>query len=339
MKDLNSFWEKPIGKIAMNIVVMFVFFLTMKGYVSFFVSNDDDEIASALTACFFFSIYVGRFVAHLGIDKKKNVSNWLLGLLPLVILITAFISVVFATKLLSHFETYFVLFFSIAFFIFGVAVGMFIKLIRTRIHNQLQIAETSAAHNKSELQLLQSQLSPHFLFNTLNNLYGLSITEHEKLPTLLLKLSELLRYSVYEAKELYVPMKEELSYLKNYIDFEKLRIGERLDLKLDLEEMDNLSHKIAPMMLIVFVENAFKHAKNTHDETIFVEISLKSWGQSLLFLVKNSYDPNEKKQIKNSGFGLENVKKRLELLYPNSHDLQINEVDNSFEIMLRINAR
>lgn len=227
-------------------------------------------------------------------------------------------------------------------FIFNVLLGLFIKVIRLNIKNRIQTAETIAANSKTELQLLQSQLSPHFLFNTLNNMYGISMSEHEKIPPLLLKLSDLLRYSVYDAKELFVPLKEEISYLNNYIDFEKIRIGERLQLTLSMEDVRGLKLKIAPMLLIVFVENAFKHSKNTNNESIAINISLKIWDDSVLFSVKNSQGVKEitaNTLNKNSGLGLANVKKRLELLYPNQYDLQIDDSEESYRVMLRLNLK
>ena len=224
-------------------------------------------------------------------------------------------------------------------FLESLLIGLLIKLIREKIKRQIIRAETKAENSKSELQLLQSQLSPHFLFNTLNNLYGLSLHEQEKLPPLLLKLSELLRYSVYEAKELYVPIREEIDYLKNYIEFEKLRIGNRLDLKMELEEISDSKVKIAPMMLIVFVENAFKHSKDTQDERVFVDIGLKRWGNSILFRVKNSFQTQEKEENGVGGLGLKNVKKRLDLLYANAHELQIAKTENNFEVNLRLHVK
>ena len=136
---------------------------------------------------------------------------------------------------------------------------------------------------------------------------------------MLLKLSELLRYSVYDAKDAFVPLKDELNYLKNYIEFEKIRIGDRLELKVEIENFNAESISIAPMMLVVFVENAFKHAKNNLNEKMQIEISMKLWINQLLFAVKNSYrDLGTPDTInKHSGFGLQSTIKRLELLHPN----------------------
>ncbi|MBZ0097726.1 MAG: histidine kinase, partial [Taibaiella sp.] len=211
-----------------------------------------------------------------------------------------------------------------------------IKTVRSLAEQELLEAKNSAAHSESELRLLQSQLSPHFLFNTLNNLYGLSLTQHEKIPPLLLKLSDLLRYSVYDTNEAFVSLKDELGYINNYIEFEKIRLGERLVLKMDIDMPAGDNTKIAPMLLIVFIENAFKHSKNTYDKKVFVDISLKTWNDLVLFAVKNSYGKEEKTFNKNSGFGLDNVRKRLELIYPGTHKLDIKDTSGSYSVMLHL---
>jgi sensor histidine kinase YesM len=210
------------------------------------------------------------------------------------------------------------------FFLIGIISGMLLKLVRVTMQQQVQEAQTIAEQKQGELELLQSQLSPHFLFNTLNNLYGISITRHEQVPELLLKLSDLLRYTVYETKRPFVPLWEELAYIKNYIDFENMRMSDRLVLQTDLEVVNNKNILVAPMVLIVFVENAFKHTRNTLDATIRVSISLKLAGNNILFSVRNSYSDvksNHSISGESSGIGLQNTMKRLTLLYGNTYKL------------------
>jgi sensor histidine kinase YesM len=295
--------------------------------------------AFVFTLVFFALLYGGRYVSRIWFAGSKAISKKLL-IQFAVFLITCLLLMIFVIQIRSSNGVPFFIAFVFLFLVFSFSLGVFIKLTRSFIQSQIQIAEISAANSKSELQLLQYQLSPHFLFNTLNNLYGISISEHEKMPALLLKLSELLRYSVYDAKELYVPLKGELAYLNNYIEFEKLRIGDRLELKTDIEEIRGENIKISPMLLIVFVENAFKHSKNTNDEHVFISISLKLWNGSILFAIKNSFrNANNEGNIinNNCGLGLENVKKRLDLLYPNQYDLNITEEkENIYTVNLRL---
>jgi LytS/YehU family sensor histidine kinase len=236
-----------------------------------------------------------------------------------------------------------ILFIGLPFTSLCLSLGAIAKLIRTTIKNQLVEAKAVAEQSQSELRFLQNQLSPHFLFNTLNNMYGLSLTQHEKVPGLLLKLSDLLRYSVYDAKELYVPLKNEMAYIKDYIEFEKIRIGDKLELNTSFEEPIDPLITIAPLLLIVFIENAFKHSKNTTEQKIYLTITLKTWANSILFSVRNSSNGNAKNNNKllneNSGFGLENVTKRLDLLYKDKYDLKIENHDSYYDVMLQLKWR
>jgi sensor histidine kinase YesM len=304
-------------------------------------SNLDEAVAVALTVFFLSAIFTGRYLAELAIVQFKNLQK-----LAFVILVVLLVSTFGLMALLGlevdESRALIVLIAWILFMVSSAAIGMLIKVVRTIGGKEIREARSEAAHSKSELHLLQSQLSPHFLFNTLNNLYGLSITQHEKIPPLLLKLADLLRYSVYDAGEMFVPLKDELAYIENYIEFEKIRIGDRLELVTDIEKVTETSLRIAPMLLIVFVENAFKHSKNTADEKIYIDISLKTWNGLILFAVKNSRG-SAKEEVKifekSSGFGLPNVTKRLELLYPKEHDLTIKQEPASYQVILRLNAK
>lgn len=305
------------------------------------VSNDE-AVATAITVFFMAAIFVGRYFAELLIIRIKNLRN--IALFVLSVLIVSCI-VLFA-QLAFPFDgspALHILLYWLPFLISSVALGMLIKVVRTIGKKELQEARSMAAHSQSELHLLQSQLSPHFLFNTLNNLYGLSITQHEKIPPLLLKLADLLRYSVYDSNEIFVPLKDELAYIDNYIEFEKIRIGDRLELTTDIEKILDSNIKIAPMLLIVFIENAFKHSKNTADDLIYIDISLKTWNNLVLFSIKNSRNKSTEEENKilnkNSGFGLVNVKKRLQLLYPNDHELTIEEDTTTYQVILRLKVK
>jgi sensor histidine kinase YesM len=228
------------------------------------------------------------------------------------------------------------------FYVTGVVAGMLLKLIRVTVEKQVEEAQAATEQKQSELNLLQSQLSPHFLFNTLNNLYGISIAQHERLPDLLLKLSDLLRYSVYESKKSFVPLAEELAYINNYIEFEKIRISDRLLLKSDMEVVDSGGIMVAPMVLIVFTENAFKHAKNTLDQKIYIDISLTISGNFIVFSVRNSSGAAADKYRlpdESSGLGLINTVKRLDLLYGNEYTLKQVAQDDVYTVDLRLKIK
>ena len=317
-------------------------YIITHSYVDSLHIHEDEMTATGATACFLAGIFSGRYIAHIWTSRLAAVPSWMLAVLVLSII--ACVSWLFFHAdfpLDNRAGINFLLFF-LPFIAISIALGMLIKTVRVIAQKQLDAARAGEAHSKSELHLLQSQISPHFLFNTLNNMYGLSITQHEKLPPLLLKLSELLRYSVYDATEMYVPLKDELAYINNYIEFEKIRIGDRLMLTTAFEEGIAATIKIAPMLLIVFIENAFKHAKNSADDKIFIEISLRTWGNLILFSVKNSQ--RRQKEIvtvadRNSGFGLASVNKRLELLYHGAYELATENDETFYSVMLQLKMR
>jgi len=314
--------------------------------ISFYVraiSVQDDEVVSTIGTAFFLgSVFFGRYMGQSWLHRGGKVSYEILTALGVTVIICIAWIFYHGDRPFVNRPALNLLMYWLPFLIASLFLGIFVKLARHIGQNELKEAQTLAAHSQSELHLLQSQLSPHFLFNTLNNLYGLSITQHEKIPPLLLKLSDLLRYSVYDSAETFVPLKDELAYVDNYIEFEKIRIGDRLMLKADIEKVSDSSIKIAPMLLIVFIENAFKHSKNTADEKIYIDISLKIWGNSILFYTKNSHQKKEEEISvinKSSGFGLANVTKRLQLLYPKQHELEIEKEETSYIVNLKLKMK
>ena len=218
-----------------------------------------------------------------------------------------------------------------------MALGAGAKIARAVIKQQLTEANLLRLHKESELNLLVSQLSPHFLFNTLNNIYGLAIQGDQQVPDYLVKLSMLLRYSVYLSNERIVSLGREVDYLQNYIDFESIRIGEKLQLTVSVDAI-NTELPVAPMLLVPFIENAFKHSKNAASQPIKIDIQLTSSGSVIDLVVRNSYKHASKDNDpgQSGGMGLQNVRKRLALLYPGKHDLTIENDDAYFMARLRI---
>jgi sensor histidine kinase YesM len=332
-----------VVQIVLNIFVAIVVFSLSRFFFEKKMSDDNaTTTALCVTIVFISGIYAGKFMSLIWINKGRKVMNRAIFILPLIIFLFGFFSLAFAVAVVRDQKTEMLFLGAPLLFITTAATGMLIKIVRAKVKLELQTAHISAAHSQTELHLLQEQLSPHFLFNTLNNLYGISLSQHEKIPALLLKLSELLRYSVYDAKEPYVLLKDEVAYLNNYIEFEKIRIGDKLNLTIEIDDVSTSKVRIAPMLLIVFLENAFKHSKNTIESKIHIYIGLKIWGNSVLFSVKNSYNTSARKSESfqgSSGLGLVNVNKRLELLYPNGYDLKIEDENDFYTVMLRVNAK
>jgi LytS/YehU family sensor histidine kinase len=344
MKEEKDIFQFFGGRLyfGLALILSIPVFMAVQSYVRSIHVAEDEAVSFASTVCFMVGVFTGRYISQVWASRLTTVPPTLLVGLPfLIVTCTAWLFFHADFPLEGRVAINLMLFW-VPFAVISIATGVLVKLVHTSTQNQLKEAQNEAAHSKSELNLLQSQLSPHFLFNTLNNLYGLSITEHQKIPPLLLKLSELLRYSVYDAGEIYVPLKNELAYIDNYLQFEKLRIGDRLMLSTDIEDMIADDIKIAPMLLIVFVENAFKHSKNTATPEIFVDIKLKTWGRNILFSVKNTYEKAEEGNTilgSRGGVGLPNVKKRLELLYPNSHELHVHNDEMFYTVELQLKMR
>ncbi len=174
---------------------------------------------------------------------------------------------------------------------------------------------------QAELMHLKSQVNPHFFFNTLNNLYGLVELDTAKAQQLILKLSDMMRYSIYEGQNDWVTLADEITYLENYMDLHKMRYHKEITIRFDVDAEDR-SIKIMPLLFIIMVENAFKHGVEKLRKDAFVYIRLKATLQHVDFEIENNFDADE--QSGNQGIGLNNLKKRLELVYLNKHELEIS---------------
>lgn len=295
---------------------------------------------SAITDCFFFlfCIYTGRWLCNIYLKQKLL---FFLCYTPIVISGLALIKYLLFKYIFHHPAADF---FELSrdvmpFFLVGLVMGILLKFIRTSMQKELRDIRIQTEQKTMEFSLLQSQLSPHFLFNVLNNLYGISIEEHQRVPPLLLKLSALLRYSIYGAKKTFVPLKEELDYIQHYIEFEKIRISDRLHMEMNIEQAIDAGIKIAPLVLIVFVENAFKHARNSPDKKIFISISLRILDNIISFTTVNSYHEGQATdsiQDESSGLGLANTIKRLELLYGANYALKQAAENGQYTIELTL---
>ena len=187
----------------------------------------------------------------------------------------------------------------------------------------------------SELALLRSQINPHFLFNTLNNLYSLVYKKSDEAPSVVMKLSEIMRYMLYDASDDRVMLRKEIEYLKSFIELNELRLKEGKITQFDVTG-DEDNRMIPPMLLIPFVENAFKHgSKKSPLPAIRIRLDVRD--RNLEFDVENNLDPlRQVNKDSAAGIGLDNVRKRLELLYPGSHDLSVREEAGVFHVNLKI---
>jgi sensor histidine kinase YesM len=204
------------------------------------------------------------------------------------------------------------------------------------METQQQLNQLKEENLNTELRALKSQINPHFLFNSLNSIYALSLDNDVVTPKIILKLSELLRFMLYETSEEKVDLEKEIHHLENYIDLQKLRVSEKAAIRFE-KEGDFEDLKIAPLLLLPLVENGFKHGIKGDVENAFIVIFSKIENNEFTFSVKNNNGiVDEVEDDKYKGIGLKNVKRRLSLLYPEKHDLKIEADEKTFLVSLRI---
>ena len=219
-------------------------------------------------------------------------------------------------------------------FLFTIFVSVTYKTFIDRMHLEKEANERRQENLKTELSFLRSQISPHFLFNIMNNIAAMVRLKSDELEPTVHKLSSLMQYMLYETDEEKVILQSEIEYLQSYIDLQQQRFSEKLTLHVSLEVKENW-HSIEPMLLIPFVENAFKHGTGLVQNPA-IEIELKAENDQLYFVVKNRFIQTETVKDKTSGIGLANVKRRLELLYGNRHQLVINKTEGLFIVSLQL---
>ena len=222
-------------------------------------------------------------------------------------------------------------------FVFILACSTAFRMIQDRIQiEQVQQARETETL-KTELSFLRSQVNPHFMFNVLNNMVALARKKSDLLEPSLIQLSSLLRYMLYETDEDKVPLQKEVDYLHSYIDLQKQRFGKKLVVKTNVEICDN-NYEIEPMLLIPFVENAFKHGTGLIEEPMII-VELKAANKQVHFSVQNKTSSSVIEEVKDktSGIGLTNVKRRLNLLYGNRHTLDIKNENGWFVTSLQLN--
>jgi two-component system, LytTR family, sensor kinase len=222
---------------------------------------------------------------------------------------------------------------SIVFFLLTFIISSSISVINELFFSWSKKQQLEVEKSKAELAFFQSQINPHFLFNTLYSIYYLAINKSDKAPEAVMKLSDIMRFVLTESQCDYIPLQNEIDYISKYIDLQKLRISEKTKINFEIEGSSN-EKRIAPLLLIPFVENAFKYGVSSHTETT-IEIMLKVSGTALEFAVSNNKFSTVSESEKNK-IGLENVKQRLLLQYALKHKLTISNEENRFSVNLMI---
>ncbi|WP_233530758.1 sensor histidine kinase [Gelidibacter salicanalis] len=209
-----------------------------------------------------------------------------------------------------------------------------IKTTKRLIKTEAQRKEATNFKLESELQHLHYQLQPHFFFNSLNNIYSMVDISPEQAKKSIHSLSKLMRYMLYETNMDLVPLSKEIDFIKKYIDLMKLRVSDKTEVSYNFPE-EETGIKIAPLLFISLIENAFKHGVSATKES-YINISMTSNEKTVQFAIENDNFPKKTDDKSGSGIGLQNLEKRLELLYPNKHSFNTSVKDNNFLIDLKI---
>lgn len=269
--------------------------------------------------------------------KKKRVVSYFLilaGMIVVLILIRVALRITITGN--SDKLTYYFYFNSFLPYLFIFAISTSYRFFSDYVKEDKIKSDLENERLKSELSFLRSQISPHFMFNLLNSMVSLARKKSDLLEPMLIKMSEILRYMLYEKDDSKIPIDKENAYLTNYIDLQILRFGKKVRVNFT-SKIENESLLIEPMLLIPFVENAFKHGTGLVKEPT-IDIELKTNTEGIFFRVKNIKSPAQAAESKDtsSGIGLVNVKRRLDLLYNKKHNLEIIDSESSYQVSLTI---
>ncbi len=275
----------------------------------------------------------------LNLDQKKYFKFGVLFLLAICMtaLIRVPVSFLVTTYLFrvtgSPFNSISVFYDSFVNILFWVVLILGGKMIADKIRSEIYISKIEKEKDANELNFLRAQFNPHFLFNSINSIYGHIDKTNKPAREMLLKFSEMLRYQLYECNVEEIELDRELNYIKNYISLQKSRMDERIRVSSSFNSL-NGNTKIAPLLLITFIENAFKYVGLDEGKENFIHITLEQKEGNFHFNIVNSKDNFRFKTEGSSGLGISNTKRRLELLYPGRHELKIDDQADYFDVDL-----
>ncbi len=351
-------WVNKNGKFIQVLFFASLFLLVWRFNVAIFRRSFSGDIIFLYTLFNFFVVWLNYFILSKIIFHLRNPIRWFLLIISLVLLyFFSLYSLTFPLKFMHlkypddtwikhfhnalnirSFKDMFLprgpewlagqLYFHLFLFFAGSMAFRYIRSLK-------EITDLELINADQELNLLKSQIHPHFLFNTLNNLYRL-VMDNEKAGEVVLKLSDLLRFTLYDSNADSIPIKAVVMFLEDYIILEKIRHHENFTLDYDFSEIDNGESPIAPLLFINFVENAFKHGVNKSIDDSWVKIKLAKIKNIVTFEVSNSKPRAGAGFNPVGGKGISNVKRRLDILYPGRHELKIVDGEHEYSVNLRI---
>jgi len=231
-------------------------------------------------------------------------------------------------------------FFTAAFYVGVTSLFKFVKDWLQLQEMTLRITQIEREKLEAELNTLKSQLNPHFLFNSLNNIYSLALTNSPRTPEIILKLSDLMRHVLYESRENFIPVKDELNFLTNFIELQKIRLNNKIDIRYAVEG-DIPEMKVTPLIFEPFIDNAFKHGLRNPATSPYIHLTIRFEVKTMRFTIENNFNYTQtSKTTKNSGIGLKNIERRLEYLYaPSEYKYEIKRTDDTFTVILEVELR
>ncbi|MBL7747820.1 MAG: sensor histidine kinase [Chitinophagaceae bacterium] len=210
-----------------------------------------------------------------------------------------------------------------------------IPVARRWRNTEQRMLQAEAEKAQAELSFLKSQVNPHFLFNTLNNIYSLAVTKNENTAPSIMKLSNIMRYVTDEIQSDYVPLDSEINCMQDYIDLQRMRLGDKMQVQLSITGT-TIDKKIAPLILMTFTENVFKYGVSSHEPSV-ITIRLTADAYNITFFCQNRLFDG-RRNTERTGIGIPNARKRLEHLYPDKHFLDINTENGLFTVQLTLQA-
>lgn len=340
----NKKWILVLLHILAWLIVFVLPFLFRYNYDEKFRHDPDNNGFSYLqwlTGIIWVSIfYLNAFVlSPLFIYKKKS-GLYFLFVILLYVVVLSFNSLFFYLFIHSRpFRLAESMFFNLPPFVLMLGASIAYRMLSDKAKNDALQQQKQEENLKTELSFLRSQISPHFVFNILNNIIALARLKSDQLEPTVMKLSSLMRYMLYETDEEKVSLQTEVEYLQSYIDLQQQRFGTKVKINTSLDVPSGITYEIEPMLLIPFVENAFKHGVGLiQNPEISIQLTIKN--SMLYFSVSNKYNENSSETKDNtSGIGLSNVKRRLNLLYQKEHNLLVSQKDGFFLVSLQLNLR
>jgi sensor histidine kinase YesM len=344
--------EERLYKILQNRALQHTLFWGISYFILlnlFASSGKIQKIDYIYTVIFQFPLLIGIYINILilipGFLSKKKYLLYILAA-SLTIAGCSQLNIIIFEKLINYvlpgyyFISYYDLFDILKFTIVYFAISSLLKFSKSWFllsDTNRRLSQLQKEKIESELKALKGQINPHFLFNSMNSIYSLALSHSEKTPEIVLKLSDIMRYIIYEANTDFVDLAKEINYLKDYIVLQKLRTDNRASISFDITgSLENI--KIAPLLFFPLVENSFKHGIKGATGKSFVNIDLLISEKGIKFIIENNKgitDNVEKKEYK--GIGLDNVMKRLEMTYPGWHELKIANAEETFKVELTIN--